>query len=306
VSGVWTENEVTWANQPLTIGTAATTSSGSGYRQWTVTTQLQAMYAAGANYGFLIRDANESGSGNEQQFSSREKGSNMPQLVVNYVPGATPTSTPVPPTATAVPPTQTAGPSLTPTHTSVPPTATVAPPSPTPTPTSAASCTPTTITASADADAWIDQNSASNNYGGDSILKVQAKDGNNFRALVRFALPSAPAGCVIQSATLRLYAPSATNGRTLQALQINGSWAETSVTWGNQPATSGTAVTTSSGTGYREWNVLTIVQLMYAGSNNGFLIRDASEGGGGFEQQLHSREKGETMPQLVITFGPAP
>jgi hypothetical protein len=45
---------------------------------------------------------------------------------------------------------------------------------------------------------------------------------------------------------------------------------------------------------------------MYAGSNNGFLIRDATEGGGGFEQQFHSREKGENMPKLVFTFGPAP
>jgi hypothetical protein len=65
-------------------------------------------------------------------------------------------------------------------------------------------------------------------------------------------------------------------------------------------------MTTGSGNGYREWNVTTLVQTMYGGANNGFLIRDASEGGGGSEQQFHSREKGENMPQLVITFGPAP
>jgi hypothetical protein len=39
--------------------------------------------------------------------------------------------------------------------------------------------------------------------------------------------------------------------------------------------------------------------------NHGFLVRDATEGGGGFEQQFHSREKGETPPTLVIQFGPA-
>jgi hypothetical protein len=188
------------------------------------------------------------------------------------------------------------------------PTATWTPagPSPTPTGTPVASCTATTITASANADAWIDQNSSGNNFGSDSILKVQAKDGNNYRALVRFALPNAPAGCVIQSATLRLYAPSSTAGRTLQVLRINGNWSEGAVNWNNQPATNGTAVTASSGNGYREWNVTSIVQLMYSGTNNGFLIRDSANGGGGFEQQFHSREKGSEMPQLVIVFGPAP
>ena len=47
------------------------------------------------------------------------------------------------------------------------------------------------------------------------------------------------------------------------------------------------------------------VQAMYSGANHGFLIRDASENGGGIQQQLHSREKApDNPPQLVITFGP--
>jgi hypothetical protein len=312
ITGNWTENAVTWNNQPSTNGTAATTTSGSGYRQWNVLSIVQTMYS-GTNNGFLIRDANEGGSGNEQQFHSREKGTDMPQLVIVFASAAQPTATPttVPPTATftptatPVPPTATvAGPSPTPTASAAVPTATVAPPSPTPTNTPAAACTPSTVTVAANADAWIDQNSSSNNFGSDSILKVQAKDGNNFRALVRFALPNVPSGCVVQSATLRLYAASSSGGRTIQALRITGNWAENSVTWANQPSTNGTAVTTGSGNGYLQWNVTTIVQTMYSGSNNGFLIRDASEGGGGAEQQFHSREKGSEMPELVITFGP--
>jgi hypothetical protein len=261
------------------------------------------MYA-GTNNGFLIRDASENGGGFEQQFHSREKGIDMPQLVIVFVAPPTPTFTSVPPTATLVAATPTAG-DASPTATVAAPTATLQPPTPTPT-TTAASCTATPVTLPASADAWIDQNSASNNYGSDSILKVQAKDNNNFRALVQFALPNLPSGCVVQSATLRLYAASSASGRTLQALQLNGAWTEGSVTWSNQPATIGNAVTTGSGNGYREWNVTTIVQLMSSGSNSGFLIRDAANGGGGFEQQFHSREKGENMPELVITFGPAP
>jgi parallel beta-helix repeat protein len=163
------------------------------------------------------------------------------------------------------------------------------------------------VTLPADADAWVDQNSSSNNFGSDSILKVQAKSSNNFRALVRFALPtSVPQGCIVQSATLRLYAASSKNGRTLQAIQIAGSWSENSITWGNQPPTTGSAATTSSGSGYREWSVAAQVQAIYdTGANNGFLIRDATESGSGSEQQFHSREKGENPPELVISFAPA-
>jgi hypothetical protein len=42
-----------------------------------------------------------------------------------------------------------------------------------------------------------------------------------------------------------------------------------------------------------------------AGANPGFMIRDATEGDSGSEQQFHSREKGETPPEIVIRFGPA-
>jgi hypothetical protein len=35
------------------------------------------------------------------------------------------------------------------------------------------------------------------------------------------------------------------------------------------------------------------------------MIRDAGEDEDA-EQQFHSREKGESMPELVITFAPAP
>jgi hypothetical protein len=162
------------------------------------------------------------------------------------------------------------------------------------------------VTVFADADSWIDQNSASNNFGGDAILKVRSQGpSDNFRALVRFALPTdMPAGCVIQSATLHLYAASWTADHTLEALRVADAWSESLVTWSNQPATTGAAATTASGSGYREWEVTAQVQAMYdTGANHGFLMSDAVEGGGA-EQQFHSREKSEDPPMLVITFAP--
>jgi hypothetical protein len=163
-------------------------------------------------------------------------------------------------------------------------------------------------TMTAVADSWIEQSSASSNKGSDSILKVMSKSGNaNLRALVRFDLPAIPAGCVLDAATLRLYAASASSSqRTLQVFRLGGSWTEGGVTWSNAPATTGSAVTTLSGTGYRQWSVAALVQAMYSsGSNNGFLIKDATEGQDA-EQQFHAREKGTNVPQLVLTFKPAP
>jgi hypothetical protein len=274
VSDPWAEGSVTWSNQPATSGPVASTTSGSGYRQWDVTAQVQAMLASGVNHGFLIRDAVE-GEDAEQQFYSREKAESAPQLVVTYV-------------RTTAPPMST---------TSMPPT-TLPPPPP-------VQCG-VAATYVADADAWINQGSPTDSKGSDSTLKVMSKSGSNLRALVRFATPTnVPEGCAVQTATLRMFAGSSASGRTLQALPVIGPWAEGSVTWGNQPATGGPVASATSGSGYRQWDVTAQVQAMFDGGvNHGFLIRDAVEGEDA-EQQFYSREKGETAPQLVVTYARA-
>ena len=83
----WTEGGVRWNDQPATTGPVATTSSGSGWREWTVTAQVDGMYS-GANHGFLVRDASEgSGPTRDQSFRSREGGgSTAPQLVITFGP----------------------------------------------------------------------------------------------------------------------------------------------------------------------------------------------------------------------------
>jgi hypothetical protein len=154
------------------------------------------------------------------------------------------------------------------------------------------------------ADGWVLQSSASQNYGTDSVLKVETKTGADARAYVRFSLPAIPAGCQVTSARLRLYASSYKTGRTLQAFRVAAPWTEGGLTWSNQPATAGTAVTTASGSGYREWLATQLVRDMYApNANHGFTIRDASPNGQ-MNQDFHSREKGtDNPPRLVVTFG---
>jgi large repetitive protein len=163
-----------------------------------------------------------------------------------------------------------------------------------------------TVTVPAVADSSIEQSSPSLNLGARPLLKVRSYYARrNARSLVRFPLPAVPESCELVTATLRLFAASAASGRTLQARRVTGNWTENGVTWASQPATTGPSATAPSGIGWRQWKVLSQVQAMYAGTNWGLLIRDASEGDGGRrEQSFHSREAATTgLPQLILTFG---
>jgi large repetitive protein len=89
ITGPWAENTVTWNNQPATAGPAATTVSGTGWREWTTTEQVREMYNSGVREGFLVRDAASSGGGTfEQVFRSREQTQNKPELVLTFRPSS--------------------------------------------------------------------------------------------------------------------------------------------------------------------------------------------------------------------------
>jgi hypothetical protein len=161
-------------------------------------------------------------------------------------------------------------------------------------------------TVTANKDAYVDQALPTLNFGTGSTLLVQP--GLNLlvqRTLVQFDLPSVPSFCSVTGATLRLFANSAANGRTIQAFRANTSWTETGVTWNNQPGTTGSAATSSSGAGLRSWDVTSQVQTMYSGTNNGFVVRDSNEASALAQQQYQSREgtPASQDPELEVVFG---
>jgi large repetitive protein len=164
--------------------------------------------------------------------------------------------------------------------------------------------TPSTVAASANIDSWIDQASPGSNFGSDQILKLKRETGSKAsRALVRFNLPAVPVGCSVTGATLRLYAASASTGRTMQALRVGASWTESGVRWTGQPAATGIAATTTSVAGWNQWTVTDQVQAMYSGTNNGFLVKFDVETNPVAEMQFHARNKGSEHPELRITLG---
>jgi hypothetical protein len=166
----------------------------------------------------------------------------------------------------------------------------------------------TVASATAAADTFVDQASPSSNFGTASDLFIQSKSSGNRRTLLRFNLPAAPQGCSVTGADLRVYATAAIGGRTLQAYRAAAPWGETTATWNNQPATTGSATTSASGSspGWQIWQVTDHVQAMYAGVNNGFVLRDGSESAGTSPEQKYQSREGSINsqdPTLVVTFG---
>jgi hypothetical protein len=160
---------------------------------------------------------------------------------------------------------------------------------------------PGTVTLTAAKDSWLDENSDTANFGSDQILHLRSQSGgNDMRVIVGFDV-EVPEGCQVTDARLRLYTSSAVGGRTLLATRVSESWAENSVTWNNQPPTTGASASTGSGYGWREWNVTDQVQA--GGAQHGWIVGDQTEEGPGEEQQFHSREEGSNPPRLVLTFG---
>jgi hypothetical protein len=165
---------------------------------------------------------------------------------------------------------------------------------------------PGTQTMVTDRDTYVRQDQATNNFGSANDLYVQSRDGSrNRRALVYVPLPSKPAGCLVSSAILRLHATTVTSGRTIQAYRAAASWTESGITWNNQPAAVGSPATSDSGstTGWKEWNVTALVDLMYSGSNNGFVLKDATENLAAAPDQVYdSREGGSNDAELIVSF----
>lgn len=181
----------------------------------------------------------------------------------------------------------------------------------------ASSIAPTTCSlAAADADSYVNQSSASTNYGTATTLDVRSASGSgNRRSLVRFPLAacSIPANALVTSASLRLFMFSApTASRTYNAHRVTGAWTEAGVTWSNQPATAASA-TASIATGTTSnvtltWNVTTDVQAYVDGTSNlGWRIADGTESSSTARLgQFRSAEHGTASqrPILDLTYYP--
>jgi hypothetical protein len=118
--------------------------------------------------------------------------------------------------------------------------------------------------------------------------------GGSFRSLIQFDLGALPAGAVIKSAKLFLYCDtlnytkghsSLSSSNAAQLLRVKQAWAESTVTWDNQPETdtdtTGAVKLAQSASAKQNYavDVTAMIAAMFADSakNHGFLLRTVAE-----------------------------
>jgi RHS repeat-associated protein len=170
------------------------------------------------------------------------------------------------------------------------------------------------------ANVMISSDGPASNYDTNWRLSVGTTTTGASRALIRFPVPSVPAGTVISSASLNLYYDqfhtTGLNNVALEAHAATAAWDPTNVTWNSANGITGAlAGSTTKAAGVRGvWNsypVTSTVQGWLNGTsvNNGFVVKAASEstlgqGGPRYEGSIFAYG-GETAnyPQLSITYG---
>jgi hypothetical protein len=178
----------------------------------------------------------------------------------------------------------------------------------------------TVVTFLSEADSYVDWNAHNNNYGTDTTMEVRSTTSGspdrNRRSFVQFDVSSIPATATILSANLRLYlvteAPSAS--RSYDAHRVTSpAWVESTITWNNQPAVTGSPTSTISVTTpldrWLSWDVASDVAAFVASTftNYGWRISDSVESSAtDYRSYFDTREYTGTTydPQLVVTYLP--
>jgi hypothetical protein len=307
-NNTWGESTITYSNAPA-VGSVLGSSGEFNGGAWT-SVNITAYIAGNGSYNLAIAVPDSTAV----SFASRESGGNAPQLIVEAQTASTSTPTPTntetatpSPTATATfTPTSTESPTGTATPTMTPPlieTSTATPTLPqqstdTPTPTAtqtptATSSLPISATFTTTADAYVDANNRSRNYGSSTTLRA---DGSPIvRSYLRFNLQGL--GGTVTRATLRVYANSASSG----GFQVRGvssnSWGESTITYNNAPAV-GNVLASSGSFGSSGWKSVDITSYVTGNGTYSLAITTSSTTAINFRSR--EAESGARAPQLVI------
>lgn len=191
--------------------------------------------------------------------------------------------------------------------------------------------TPSTTTSVADGS--VRQGSATSNFGTTNSMDVASGNGQNRRIHLRFNLagcsPAIPSTATVRLATLRLYVTTLPSVcRTLDIFRVATTWTETGITWNNQPfgttinnpasgsRTDSFDVGTPTGCENRVAGYVTgasvtadVAAFVAGTTNNGWMIRDDTEGSAATRTSTFSAKELTTiaqLPQLVVTYVTAP
>lgn len=171
-------------------------------------------------------------------------------------------------------------------------------------------CTPGSVSAIADFDTTIRSAGAAPDGNAATLTVGTTTSGDDtlFRALVHFQPPAIPAGCALDSATLRMSNSAATTGRTIDVHQATSAWTESTV-WPGPSFASAALAGVAAANGTLSWTVTPAVAAIYAGAaNDGFVVKDRTDPtitqSGNRIQTLASSEASTAAlrPMLVVSY----
>ena len=336
----WTELGVTWNNMPA-LGSQLTTTTinAVGYWEWDVTSYVKNQAAGDGILSLIFQD--DAAANIQLGISSKEFGTNLPQLVLTKSTNSTPTvSLTAPSSGTAVDVSTAVTISATAADTdgsivkvdfyagtTLLGSDTTAPYSISWTPiisdtyviqakttdndgASASSIlsyvevkSPITTTLNPIADSYIQAGTSANvNYGTNGTLIIM-NSSTSINTLRKSILKFDVAGATgIQRAVVRLFTRFGTPN-SITAYQTTDGWTEAGITWNNAPSTGTQLGTTAiTATGYREWDVTSYVQSQAAGDGIvSLLFQDDAVAN--LPLGINSKEYGSNLPELVIISG---
>jgi Bacterial Ig domain/Calcineurin-like phosphoesterase len=297
----WVESTINYNNSP-SMGGALVSSGSVSANSW-VTVDVTSYITGNGTYNFGLTST----SSTELSLASREAGANAPQLIVETEIGPTvtvsatslPTDTPtMMPSHTSTP---TSGPTVTPSYTltsSSTPSPTF---TPSPTITSSQTFTATaapvinSFTFNPAADAYVNQDSPSTNYGTVTMLRADASP--IVRSYLRFNIQGLSG--TITRVTLRIFTNSSSSAGYEVRNVSDNTWSETTINYSNAPAVAG--VTATSGSfGANVWTTVDITPLITG--NGSFNLAFTTTSSTAFS--LASRESGANAPQLIVETVP--
>lgn len=158
-----------------------------------------------------------------------------------------------------------------------------------------ASSASASMTFTPSADAYVNADYPSTNYGTGITLRV---DGSPIvRSFLRFAV-SGLNGQPVVAAELRIYANSSSSAGITAWQVADNTWGETTITYSNMPPLSNTIATSAAVTG-GAWITLDVTSYVTAEGTYSFGVSTA----GPTAISMASRESGANAPQLVLTLG---
>lgn len=170
-----------------------------------------------------------------------------------------------------------------------------------------------TLTAAEDCmvESGAEANNNKNGWPYDSLL-YDASTGIVQRAYIRFPTPSLPAGAVVSSAYVEFWdANNSPGDRLIELRSAAGSWSETTITWNNQPGSTGATIAVRLSHVPGAYNVYSgfadTVSAWIAGTlvNYGLRMALNSEGSPTWNMLYYTRE-GANPPHLVVTYNVPP